>query len=48
MFFENSEDVGGYNNVRTDIFVEDGVHFNQDGYDLFGECMRQLLEPHLR
>ena len=42
MFFENPEDIGDYDKVRDDIFVEDG-HLNAKGYGLFMDAMRELL-----
>lgn len=32
---------------RDDIFVEDGVHFNQDGYDIYAELYREALKDEL-
>ena len=32
---------------RKDIYVEDGVHFNQMGYDMYGDFMRQVLRDEL-
>ena len=32
---------------RKDIFVEDGVHFNQTGYDLYGDFFKQVLQDEL-
>ena len=43
LFFENPADVGDYDKVRRDIFVEDEVHFNQKGYDLYGTFFRDVL-----
>ena len=43
MFFENPEDIGDYNKVRDDIFVEDG-HLNSKGYGLFMDLVRELLD----
>ena len=37
LFFEDPADVGDYLKIRRDIFVEDAVHFNQQGYDLYRE-----------
>ena len=34
-------------NTRKDIFVEDGVHFNQEGYDLYAEVFREALADEL-
>lgn len=44
LWFEKPEDVGDYRKVRTDIFVEDRVHFNQKGYDLYKEFMKTVLQ----
>ena len=43
-FFETPEDVGNPRKVREDIFVEDKVHLNQAGYDVFGPIVRQALD----
>lgn len=32
---------------RTDIFVKDGVHYNQEGYDLYGAFFREALKDEL-
>ena len=32
---------------RRDIYVEDGVHFNQSGYDMYGDFMREALKDEL-
>ena len=44
LFFENSACTGDYQKIRTDIFVADKVHYNQMGYDLYGEFFRQVLD----
>lgn len=44
LWFENPEDVGDVRKVRTDIFVEDRVHFNQKGYDLYKVFMTDALQ----
>lgn len=33
---------------RKDIFVEDGVHYNQTGYDLYAQLYRQALKDELK
>ena len=33
--------------TRKDIFVEDGVHYNQTGYDIFGEFFKKELKEEL-
>jgi len=41
-------DVFGYEPLnRTDIFVEDGVHFNREGYDLYEEFFKEVLKDEL-
>lgn len=42
--FETPEDVGNYQKVRKDIFVEDKVHPNQEGYDILGPVFREALD----
>ena len=42
--FETPEDVGNYQKVRKDIFVEDKVHPNQEGYDILGPIFREALD----
>jgi len=44
IWYENPADVGNYQKVRTDIFVEDQVHFNQKGYDLYRTFMLKVLD----
>ena len=43
-FFETPEDVGNYKKVRHDIFVEDKVHPNQAGYDIFRKIFLEELD----
>ena len=33
--------------IREDIYVEDGVHFNQLGYDLFADFFKEALKDEL-
>ncbi len=33
---------------RKDIFVEDGVHFNQEGYDIYTEFFKGVLKDELK
>ena len=44
LFYATPEDAGHYEKVRRDIFVEDGIHFNQAGYDLFAQFIRESLD----
>ena len=32
---------------RSDIFVDDGVHFNQEGYDIYAEFYKEVLKDEL-
>ena len=41
--YESPEDVGDYDKVREDLFLPDG-HFNADGYALFMDFVRELLD----
>ena len=42
-------DVLNYEPIRSrkDIYVEDGVHFNAEGYRLYGEMFREMLKDEL-
>ena len=44
IWFEDPADVGDYLKVRRDIFVDDEVHFNQLGYDLYTVFMKEILK----
>lgn len=47
MFFENPEDIGNEDKIRSDIYGEDEIHLNQAGYDLYAEEFRKLLDKYL-
>jgi len=42
--YEKEEDIGDYDKVREDIFVEDQVHLNPHGYAMFMDFVRELLD----
>ena len=44
LFFARPEDAGDYKKTRRDIFVEDGIHFNREGYALFTQFIRDSLD----
>ena len=44
IWYQTPEDVGDRQKVREDIFVEDQVHFNQKGYDLYRTFMLRQLD----
>jgi len=43
-FFEDPADIGDYDKIREDIFVADQVHLNPQGYALFMDFVRELLD----
>ena len=44
LFYDDPADIGTYDKVRTDIFVEDQLHFNQKGYDVYKEFFMKVLD----
>lgn len=42
--YTNPEDVGDYSKVRDDLFVEDGVHFNKEGYEIYKQFWLEQLD----
>lgn len=44
IWFNDPADVGDYKKIRTDMFVEDEIHFNQLGYDLYKVFMEEVLK----
>jgi len=47
LFFVDPNRIGEYDNIREDIFVEDKIHYNQKGYDLYGQFFREILKDEL-
>lgn len=43
-FFTDPADVGDYGKIREDIFVEDKVHFNQEGYNIYRDFFLKALD----
>ena len=43
-FYENPEDAGDYSKIRTDIWVEDELHFTQEGYDIYRDLFLSALD----
>lgn len=41
---ENPTDVGDYQKVRRDIFVEDKVHPKQEGYNILRDIFLEVLD----
>lgn len=44
IWFEDPADTGDHLKIRRDIFIEDEVHFNQLGYDLYKDFMTDVLQ----
>lgn len=44
LWFDDPKDTGDLKKVRKDIYVEDQLHFNQTGYDLYKEFMTDVLK----
>ena len=44
LFYDNPKDLGGYDKIRTDLFVEDKVHYNQIGYDIYRDFFLNVLD----
>ncbi len=44
-YFNDPADIGHYDRIRDDLFCSDRVHFNDLGYTLFHQFLRELLDP---
>ena len=44
LFFNDPKDVGDYAKIRRDVFVEDQVHYNPQGYALYKEFFTNILD----
>lgn len=44
MYYNNAEDVGNYFKVRRDIFIDDLMHFTPEGYRLFTDAFKRILD----
>ena len=42
-FFQEGH-VGDYDYPRAELFVEDGIHFNQQGYDAYRDFFLKALD----
>ena len=42
--YDNPEDIGNYAKVRDDIWVEDGIHFNNEGYRIYRDFWLKQLD----
>lgn len=42
--FETPEDVGNFRKIREDIYLDDRIHPNAQGYEIYAEIFRQALD----
>ena len=47
LFFRDPAHVGEYDYIREDVFIEDKIHYNQLGYDLYAAFFRKALKEFL-
>ena len=43
-FYEDPSDAGDYSKVRQDIWIEDEMHFTQEGYDVYRDLFLEALD----
>jgi len=43
-FFNDPADIGDYFKIRQDIFIEDKIHFTQEGYDIYRDLFLKALD----
>ncbi len=43
-FYEDPADAGDYSKVRQDIWVDDEMHFTQEGYDIYRDLFLNALD----
>lgn len=43
-FYPDPADAGDYSKIRTDIYIEDEVHFTQEGYDIYRDLFLNALD----
>ena len=46
-FYQSPEDVGDFEKLRPELFIEDGVHFTREGYSIFANCIRFAISDEL-
>lgn len=44
LLYSSPEDVGSYETIRTDIFIEDKVHYSPEGYELYTKFFKEALK----
>ncbi len=47
MYYLDEKSVGTYRNINTSIFIEDMVHYTTEGYHLFAEVWKRVLDADL-
>jgi len=43
-FYDDPADAGDYRKVRQDIWISDGLHFTQEGYDIYRDLFLDALD----
>lgn len=44
LLYAAPEDAGSYETIRTDIFIEDKVHYSPEGYELYTRFFKEALK----
>ena len=44
-YYDDPADIGHPDRIREDLHCNDGIHFNDLGYGLFHQFLRELLDP---
>lgn len=47
LFFVDPNRLGEYDNIREDIFIEDKIHYNSKGYELYCKFFKEALKDEL-
>lgn len=46
-FYKDSKDIGDRTRINGDLFIEDGIHYNDAGYDVYTSLFKELLKDEL-
>ena len=45
--YNDPADIGNYDLIRDDLYIEDMVHFNKEGYRIYADFWREQLKEYL-
>lgn len=45
--YNDPADIGNYDLIRDDLYIEDKVHFNKEGYRIYADFWREQLKDYL-